>query len=79
MCCWKGITYVTYQRVIRCESLGNHFLISGKMEVSPAPLREKLQDALGEGHYFSQRKGSEIIQVIEKYLSKTKESHQIGM
>ena len=65
--------------VLQCESLGNHFLISGKMEVSPALLCEKLQDALSEGHYFSQKNGSEIIQVIEKYLSKTKESHQIDL
>lgn len=56
-----GITYITHQRVIQCESLGNHLLTLDKMVVSLAPLCEKLLDVVGEGRYFSQKEGPEII------------------
>lgn len=69
----KRITYVTYQMVIQCESLGNHLMFWGKMEICPVLPCEKLQNIYCvKNIIFLKRKALKSLKWLNKLLSEAK-------
>lgn len=76
----KRITYIAYQMIIQCESLGNHLMFWGKMEICRVLPCEKLQNAHWvKNIIFLKRKALKSLKWLNKLLSKAKEIYQIDM